>query len=96
MRITAEEPLDTVPAMTSRTALVTGGSRGIGLAIARKLIDRGDRVVITARKPDELQSAVEGLGGADVALAVPGNAGNAEHGAQPYGRRSRPSAVVTT
>ncbi|MDQ3716757.1 MAG: SDR family oxidoreductase [Actinomycetota bacterium] len=65
--------------MTSRTALVTGGSRGIGLAIARKLIDRGDRVVITARKPDELDAAVESLGGADVALAVPGNAGHAEH-----------------
>ncbi|MBA2553235.1 MAG: SDR family NAD(P)-dependent oxidoreductase, partial [Geodermatophilaceae bacterium] len=30
--------------MTSRTALVTGGSRGIGLAIAQKLVDRGDRV----------------------------------------------------
>ena len=65
--------------MTSRTALVTGGSRGIGLAIARKLIARGDRVVITARKPDELHAAVETLGGTDVALAVPGHAGDAEH-----------------
>jgi len=65
--------------MTSRTALVTGGSRGIGLAIAQKLVDRGDRVVITARKPDELHAAVENLGGTDVALAVPGHAGDAEH-----------------
>ncbi|MDQ4039913.1 MAG: SDR family oxidoreductase [Actinomycetota bacterium] len=65
--------------MTSRTALVTGASRGIGLAIARKLVERGDRVVITARKPDELDAAVKSLGGTDVALAVPGNAGNAEH-----------------
>ena len=65
--------------MTSRTALVTGGSRGIGLAIARKLVDRGDRVVITARKPKELQAAVETLGGTDVALAVPGNAGDPDH-----------------
>ena len=65
--------------MTSRTALVTGGSRGIGLAIARKLVDRGDRVVITARKPKELHAAVETLGGTDVALAIPGHAGDAEH-----------------
>ena len=65
--------------MTSRTALVTGGSRGIGLAIAQKLVDKDDRVVITARKPDELNAAVETLGGTDVALAVPGHAGDAEH-----------------
>ena len=65
--------------MSSRTALVTGGSRGIGLAIAQKLIDRGDRVVITARKPKELDAAVETLGGTDVALAVRGHAGDAEH-----------------
>ncbi|MDQ3576660.1 MAG: SDR family oxidoreductase [Actinomycetota bacterium] len=65
--------------MSSRTALVTGGSRGIGLAIAQKLVDRGDRVVITARKPEELHAAVETLGGADVALAVPGHAGDADH-----------------
>lgn len=65
--------------MTSRTALVTGGSRGIGLAIAQRLVDRGDRVVITARKSDELQAAVDSLGGAEVALAVPGHAGDADH-----------------
>ncbi len=67
------------PAMTSRTALVTGGSRGIGLAIAQKLVDRGDRVVITARKAAELDAAVESLGGAQAARAVPGNAGDPEH-----------------
>jgi len=65
--------------MTSRTALVTGGSRGIGLAIAQKLVDRGDRVVVTARKPEELHAAVGSLGGPDVAIAVPGHAGDAEH-----------------
>lgn len=65
--------------MTSRTAVVTGASRGIGLAIAARLVERGDRVVITARKADELSAAVETLGGSDVALAVPGNAGDPEH-----------------
>ncbi len=62
-----------------RTALVTGGSRGIGLGIARSLVDRGARVVLTARKPDALAEAVEALGGPEVAVAVAGNAGDPEH-----------------
>ena len=68
--------------MAGRTALVTGASRGIGLGIARSLVDRGARVVLTARKPDALAEAVEQLGGPDVAVAVAGNAGDAEHRAE--------------
>ena len=41
----------------SRSALVTGGNRGIGLAIAQRLAADGDRVVITSRSGDD----VEGL-----------------------------------
>ena len=33
----------------SRSVLVTGGSRGIGLAIARAFLDQGDRVAVTYR-----------------------------------------------
>jgi NAD(P)-dependent dehydrogenase (short-subunit alcohol dehydrogenase family) len=65
--------------MAGRTALVTGGSRGIGLAIARSLVDRGARVVLTARKADALTGAVEELGGREVAAAVAGHAGDAAH-----------------
>ena len=65
--------------MAGRTALVTGASRGIGLGIARSLVDRGARVVLTARKPDALAEAVEALGGPEVAVAVPGQAGDPEH-----------------
>ncbi|WP_138760989.1 SDR family oxidoreductase [Modestobacter altitudinis] len=65
-----------------RTALVTGASRGIGLAIAQSLVDRGARVVVTARKADALAAAVEQLGGPDKAVAVAGNAGDAEHRAE--------------
>jgi NAD(P)-dependent dehydrogenase (short-subunit alcohol dehydrogenase family) len=68
-----------VGTMDGRTALVTGGSRGIGLGIAQSLVDRGARVVLTARKPDALAEAVDRLGGPDVAVAVPGHAGDAEH-----------------
>ncbi|SDF17003.1 NAD(P)-dependent dehydrogenase, short-chain alcohol dehydrogenase family [Blastococcus fimeti] len=62
-----------------RTALVTGGSRGIGLGIAQSLVKRGAKVVLTARKPEALAEAVEALGGPEVAVAVAGNAGDAEH-----------------
>lgn len=65
--------------MEGRTALVTGGSRGIGLGIAESLVKRGAKVVLTARKPEALAEAVEALGGSDVAVAVAGNAGDAEH-----------------
>jgi 3-oxoacyl-[acyl-carrier protein] reductase len=51
-------------------AIVTGSSKGIGLAIARGLLARGDRVVINGRKQDELERAASGLGSADRVLAV--------------------------
>ncbi len=62
-----------------RVALVTGGTRGIGLGIAQELVSRGARVVVTARKPDELAAAVEQLGGPDRALAVRGSADDEAH-----------------
>jgi NAD(P)-dependent dehydrogenase (short-subunit alcohol dehydrogenase family) len=68
-----------VGTLDGRTALVTGASRGIGLAIARSLVDRGARVVVTARRPEALAVAVDTLGGPDVALAVAGHAGDPEH-----------------
>ncbi|MCW2580995.1 MAG: uncharacterized protein JWR82_2596 [Blastococcus sp.] len=77
--LTTEERKCGVGTMDGRTALVTGGSRGIGLGIAQSLVDRGARVVLTARKADALAEAVESLGGPDVAVAVPGHAGDAEH-----------------
>jgi gluconate 5-dehydrogenase len=47
--------------LSGRTALVTGGSRGLGLQIAEALGEAGARVVLSARKADELQAAVEAL-----------------------------------
>ena len=74
--------------MDGRTALVTGGSRGIGLGIARSLVDRGARVVLTARKADALAEAVESLGGREVAVAVPGTPGTPSTARKRCGRRS--------
>jgi 3-oxoacyl-[acyl-carrier protein] reductase len=61
-----------------RVALVTGASRGIGLAIARRLIDDGARVCITARKQEELDAAVASLP-AGKAIGVSGNVADADH-----------------
>jgi gluconate 5-dehydrogenase len=47
--------------LTGRTALVTGGSRGLGLQIAEALGEYGARVALTARKADELEEACRHL-----------------------------------
>ena len=47
--------------LTGRTALVTGGSRGLGLQVAAALGEMGARLVLTARKSDELQDATAKL-----------------------------------
>jgi NAD(P)-dependent dehydrogenase (short-subunit alcohol dehydrogenase family) len=62
--------------MAERAALVTGGSSGIGLAIARALGEDGYGVTVSARRPDKLEAAVEGLrsdAGIEDVQAVPGN-----------------------
>ena len=43
----------------NRLAIVTGGSRGIGLAIAQKLAELGAEIVITARKEADLEKAAK-------------------------------------
>ena len=74
--------------LTGRAALVTGASRGIGLAIAAELLSRGASVTITARKPDELGAAADELvsdgagGDRSRVLAVAGNAGSEESRAE--------------
>jgi gluconate 5-dehydrogenase len=47
--------------LSGRVALVTGGSRGLGLAMAEALGDMGAKVAITARKAEELDAAVARL-----------------------------------
>src|SRR5262245_57724209 len=48
--------------LSGRAAIVTGGSRGLGLQIAEALGEMGAKLALTARKKDELDHAVEHLG----------------------------------
>ena len=65
--------------LNGKVAIITGASRGIGLAIATRLVDEGARVTITARKPEALEEAVTALGGAAHALAVAGKSDDEAH-----------------
>jgi NAD(P)-dependent dehydrogenase (short-subunit alcohol dehydrogenase family) len=53
-----------------RAALITGGSSGIGLAIARMLRDEGFELTLASRRPEKVQAAAEELGAAAVAADV--------------------------
>lgn len=67
---------------SGRTAIVTGASRGIGLAIAERLVADGATVVITAREQEALDEAVAQLGGPEHAIGVAGRADDVDHQAE--------------
>ena len=62
--------MDSPPRLASTVAVVTGGSRGIGLAIAGALIGRGARVAITGREQKHLDAAAAAFP-ADSVLPMP-------------------------
>src|SRR5688500_9499929 len=49
--------------LQGRTAVVTGASRGIGMAIARELVGAGARVAMVSRTAEPLARAAESVGG---------------------------------
>lgn len=61
----------------NKVAVITGGSRGIGFAIARRLVDGGAHVIITGRKQDSIDAALEQLGAS--ARGIAGKLGEEAH-----------------
>jgi NAD(P)-dependent dehydrogenase (short-subunit alcohol dehydrogenase family) len=65
--------------MTPPTALVTGASRGLGLALAGALSGRAWRLVVDGRDPGRLAAAVAALPRPDLVTAVAGDVADAAH-----------------
>jgi hypothetical protein len=60
--------------LSGRVAIVTGSTRGIGRAIAERLVEHGARVAISSRKEQachEVASAIEARYGAGTAIGIP-------------------------
>jgi NAD(P)-dependent dehydrogenase (short-subunit alcohol dehydrogenase family) len=64
---------------TNLTALITGASRGLGLAVARALAQRGWHLIINARGVEALQAAHRELSEWTQVTAVPGNVTDKSH-----------------
>mgnify|MGYP001485475015 CR=1 FL=1 len=65
--------------MTRRVALITGASRGLGLALARRLAADGWALVIDAREPAALEAARAELAARTDVRAVSGDVADADH-----------------
>jgi len=63
-----------------KTALITGGSSGIGLDAARGFLEKGFNVVINGRNNEKLEQAVKTLGNKDRIATVAGDIGELETG----------------
>jgi NADP-dependent 3-hydroxy acid dehydrogenase YdfG len=64
------------PVVSERSAMVVGGSGGIGLAVAHACVEESLGVTLVARRPDPLQRAAESLGAETKVVSVVADAAN--------------------
>jgi NAD(P)-dependent dehydrogenase (short-subunit alcohol dehydrogenase family) len=64
--------------IAGKTALVTGGSRGIGLMIARGLLEAGARVIVSSRKAGDLEASAQELAAIGECQAIQGDVSTPE------------------
>ena len=64
---------------TTKTALITGASRGLGLALARRLAAEGWTLIIDARSAEDLEAARVELADLTHVVAIPGDVTDDEH-----------------
>jgi NAD(P)-dependent dehydrogenase (short-subunit alcohol dehydrogenase family) len=69
----------TLTEQLSRTALITGASRGLGLALARGLAREGWALIIDARGAEDLEAARAELADLTRVVAIPGDVTDEEH-----------------
>src|SRR5262249_15140481 len=85
------QPLETDMRLRNKTALITGGNSGIGLATARVFVAEGAKVVITGRNRETLEKAAKELGPNALALVADVNDAAAteaaiKQGAEKFGK----------
>lgn len=73
--------VDNAGELNGKVAVITGASRGIGLAIAQELVSQGARVIITARGKENLDAAVATMPEGS-AIGIAGKAHDPEHRAE--------------
>src|SRR6476469_1554765 len=64
------QPLEASVRLSNKTALITGGNSGIGLATAKLFVAEGAKVIITGRNKETLEAAAKELGPNGIALVA--------------------------
>ncbi|WP_447947182.1 SDR family oxidoreductase [Microbacterium lacticum] len=83
--------------LAGEVAIITGGSRGIGFAIAKELLARGARVAITGRDEDSLKAAAHRLAAPERTMVSVGKADDPQHQEESVRRaaeRWRPASIL--